>query len=214
MKSAADLSRRGKSWALVVIVAGLLTFFAPLIRTDSPVLGKTRWSVFDVTGHLAAGDLPPAPRRPSDPVDLYLYLALNLYSVYLLWLYAAGAVLLSLSSLSRKLTVAGCAGIFIAAAAWHWERGTFEEILYGGRSYHNFRLVRHVGFGQLILTIAVVMGVLVCIARDTDSDAAISPEEIERGEASIEREPEFLKAEFLPPDKEPSRRPQENRPAR
>lgn len=194
----------------MVIVAGLLTFFAPLITTDSPVLGKTRWSVFDVTWHLAAGDLPPAPRRPSDRVDLYVGLGLSLCPVYLLWLYAAAAVLLSLDSLSRKLTIVGCAGIFIAAETWHWHENTFEEILYGGWSYHNLQLVRHVGFGQLILTIAVVMGVLVCIARDTDSDADISPKNIECGKSSGEREPEFFKAEFLPPDAGPTRRHHEN----
>jgi hypothetical protein len=187
VSSAADLTPSGKSWALVVIVAGLLTFFAPLITTDSPVLGKTRWSVFDVTRHLAAGDLPPASRRPNDPVDLYVGLGLSLWPVYLLWLYAAAAVLLSLKSLSRKLTIVGCAGIFIAAETWQWHKNTFEEILNGGWSYHNLQLVRHVGFGQLIFTIAVVMGVLVCIARDTNSNADISPEKVKRGESSDER---------------------------
>ena len=71
-----------------------------------------------------------------NPVDLYLNLGLDLYSVYLLWLYAAAIVLLSLGSRSRKFTIVGDAGIFIAVEAWHWDKGSLQEIFYGGWPDH------------------------------------------------------------------------------
>ena len=39
--------------------------------------------------------------------------------------------------------------------SWFWrgDRISFEEMFYGDWSYHNFSLVRHVGFGQLTIVL-------------------------------------------------------------
>lgn len=199
---------RRKSWALVVIAAGMLTFFVPLVTTDTAVLGKTQWSVLDLATHVLAGKLPPSTRRFVSPAPACLGLGFMLLAVSLRLFYAAVAVLLSFHSLSRKLSIVGLTGIFVAAETWQWDKNSFEEILYGGWSYNNLRLVRHVGFGQLILAIIVVMGGLVYIARDKSLDGSPARENTPFGRhPRASQEPEFLDAEILPSEEELSDRP-------
>jgi hypothetical protein len=42
------LTRKGKLTAFALIVAGLLTFFVPMIKFDPPMLGRRYWSVWEM----------------------------------------------------------------------------------------------------------------------------------------------------------------------
>ena len=54
--------------------------------------------------------------------------------------------------------------------SWFWrgDRISFEEMFYGDWSYHNFSLVRHVGFGQLTIVLLGVMLALFLVSRSED----------------------------------------------
>jgi hypothetical protein len=164
------LGPRRRLWALAVILAGIVTFFLPLVRTDTAVLGKTHWSLLDIALQLSSGELPPSSGQEAALSPAYLGLCLMLVAVYLLLLYSAAAVLLSVQFLSKKLSLVGFAGIFIAAETWQWDKNSFEQLFFGQWSYYHLKLVRHVGFGQLILAIIAVMAALAYIAKDSDLD--------------------------------------------
>lgn len=163
------LSARGRLWALAVAVVGIGTFFLPLITTDMPIFGETRWSLFDIASSIFVGQLPPS-RRNADPVATYLGLVVTLLPIYGIWLYSATAALLSVDSLRRKLSLAGLAGMIISAGDWHWDRHVFEEVFFGGWAYGSHSLTRHVAFDDLIIVLIALMAVLTYTARNAGSD--------------------------------------------
>ena len=61
--------------------------------------------------------------------------------------------------------------------SWFWrgDRISFEEMFYGDWSYHNFSLVRHVGFGQLTIVLLGVMLALFLVSRSEDIDSESIP---------------------------------------
>ena len=148
---------------------GIGTFFLPLITTATPIFGWTRWSLFDIASRISAGDLPVS-RRATDPVDIYLGLALTLRPIYGIWLYSGTAVLLRPRSLRRKLSLVGFIGMLFAVGGWQWNRHDFADLFFGGWEYGNYRLTRHVAFNDLYIAMIGVMGVLTYIARNADPD--------------------------------------------
>jgi hypothetical protein len=52
------LGGRRRKMVLVIAMIGLTSFASPLIRTDSPVLGRTQWSPLQVVIDLHKGTLP------------------------------------------------------------------------------------------------------------------------------------------------------------
>ena len=71
-------------------------------------------------------------------------------AIYLLLVVALIALCFSCSpEVLAKIAVVGwCTSWF-----WRGDRISFEEMFYGDWSYHNFSLVRHVGFGQLTIVL-------------------------------------------------------------
>jgi hypothetical protein len=132
-KQPETLGARRKFWALTVVAVGLLTFFLPLITTDTVVLGKTKWSVMNLMSEVCSGELPPPSGLAVGPG--YLAFLLTLAAPYLLLLYSGIAVLLSFDSLPRRLSVVGCFGVFVAAEIWQWDKGSFEQTFFGGWSF-------------------------------------------------------------------------------
>jgi hypothetical protein len=194
---------------LALAIVGIGTFFLPLVTTNTPVLGETRWSLFDIVFRICSGELPPG-RRTVDPVGALLGLAITLLPIYLILLYSGAAALLSFSSLRPRLYLVGLVGTVISVGDWHWDKRVFEELFFGGWSPQNSGAERHVGFGQLVLTIIIVMASLVYIARDNEVNQALEKAR-PRGRTSAGPEPEFLDAEILPPEQAPGRRGPEHR---
>src|SRR5438445_12823706 len=54
-----SMGRRQRSFAFLIVVGGILTFFLPLVTTDPPVMGRTRWSEWNIACQAQAGNLPP-----------------------------------------------------------------------------------------------------------------------------------------------------------
>jgi hypothetical protein len=103
--------------------------------------------------------------------------------------------------------------MIISAGDWHWDRHVFEEVFFGGWSYHNFGTARHVAFDDLIIAIIAVMGMLTYIAHDADPDGHPTSGSMQGEMSRGNRGPDFLAAEILPPKKDEScRRPPKDRP--
>jgi hypothetical protein len=52
-----ELSARERLAVLAVAIFGIGTFFLPLITTGTPIFGRTRWSLFDISSSISAGEL-------------------------------------------------------------------------------------------------------------------------------------------------------------
>jgi hypothetical protein len=52
------LGKRRRSMVLILTMIGIASFVSPLIRTDSQVLGRTRWSPLQIVIQLHRGTLP------------------------------------------------------------------------------------------------------------------------------------------------------------
>ena len=181
---------------LVIVSAGILTFFVPLITTSPAVLGKGRWSVFDLAWHVGQGELPPSHwsihivRLPLDPALIYLLLMCVLVAVFL-------------PQVHKRLAWIAVLGIFLTLEMWQFDDVDFERTFYEQASYRsNFSLVHHVGFGQLVLALLCVYGsiLFVVVREDLDTDIEL-PRLPQTVEASPDAgEPEFLDAEILAPE--------------
>ena len=190
------LGRRRRSILLIIIAVGILTFFAPLITTDPPVLGRTQWSVFELSLHVYQRELPPSRQWAIDPVMLPPD-PVVLYSLLLCLL-----AILRFPGLHRHLAAIAVIGIFVNGEMWKFQGVDFERTFYGHASYDpNLSLSRHVGFGQLVLALLAVFGSVLFVAVHEDLDQESSQEEVEVGDGERDiRGQEFLNAEIIPPE--------------
>jgi hypothetical protein len=186
---AEPLGGRRRSLAFLAVTAGLLTFFLPLVTTDSDVMGRSRWSPWDISWQIYEGNLPR-----SIPIRVML--------VYLILVFALGTLCLSPSRLGlARIAVFG----LLASCFWRGDRIDFELLFYGKISYDNSGLIRHVGFVDLTIAFLGALGALLYIAVNEDLDTESSPKKAKIGEAfSGSRETEFLDAEILPPEENDS----------
>ncbi|HUB02152.1 MAG TPA: hypothetical protein VL983_05680, partial [Terriglobales bacterium] len=78
-------------------MAGILTFFAPLVSTNPPVTQITRWSPFSIVRQMYLGKLPePTCERCGEPaVRSLLALPVLVMAVYALMLLALFALCFS-----------------------------------------------------------------------------------------------------------------------
>ena len=158
------MGRRKRSFAFLIVVGGILTFFLPLVTTDPPVMGRTRWSGWNIACQVQAGNLPPV-RHYSERNEFLLSIPLMAAAIYLLLVVALIALCFSCSpEVLAKIAVVG----WFTSWFWRGDRISFEEMFYGDWSYHNFSLVRHVGFGQLTIVLLGVMLALFLVSRSED----------------------------------------------
>jgi len=132
-KSAKPLGRRRRSLSFLAIAAGLLTFFLPLVTTDPAVMGRSRWSAWNISWQIYGGNLPLKPE------NLLSSIPAMATAVYLLLVFAFIALCLFPSR--DGLTKTAIVGLF---TSWFWrgDRNSFEQLFYGEASYHNLSLVR------------------------------------------------------------------------
>ena len=159
------LGPRRRRLATAFLVLGLFSFFLPLIKLDTPVLNKTRWSPFDIAQKVYEGDLPPNVLGR----DLTDSMPIMIPTLYLLQLVALFSVAISKSPVILKnIAVIGVCTSWL----WRGDRASFEQLFYGTFSYQNFSLVRRVSFGQHTFILLGVMGILWFVAVNSDLDTA------------------------------------------
>jgi len=190
------LGRRRRSLAFLAVLAGLLTFFLPLVTTNPAVIGQSHWSPWNISWQIYEGNL-----HPSIPFMATLIYMLLVVAVVALWL-----------SPSRDgLAITAIFGLF-TSLFWRRDMRSFEMLFYGDvhyevTRYHYLALVRHVRFGDLTIVLLGAMGALLYIAFNEDLDTESSSKSAIIGEAFPDsREPEFLSAEILPPVEDDSSR--------
>jgi hypothetical protein len=157
------LGPRRRTLATAVLILGLFSFFLPLIKLDTPVLNKTRWSPFDIAEKVYEGDLPPNAmgRHITNSIPIMIP---TLYVLLLVALFSL--------AISRSPVILKSIAVLGLCTSWLWrgDRISFEGLFYGSFSYHNFSVVRRVSFGQHTLTLLGVMAMMWFIAANDDLD--------------------------------------------
>ena len=127
--SSGRLGRRRRWMALIVSSIGLATFFSPLIRTDSPILGRTQWSPLQIVLELHKGTLPVKGYLEPKSVFLTVDALFGCAPMYAMLLVILAAALL----LPRVEVIALCAGMAGAAAYGEakWGYSDLQDVLYG-----------------------------------------------------------------------------------
>jgi hypothetical protein len=145
------LGPRRRLLAITILGIGLLTFFAPLITTQPPVLGKTRWSMFDIVSNVYSGDFFPSRAQiVSFPIAVPIaYLLISCSLLVVCFFRSQGA-----------LPAIAVAGMLLAVRAWYWERGDFQLMFYGAPGSKDWP---QVGVGSLVISLLLVMGALLFI---------------------------------------------------
>ena len=136
-----------RALAFVVLIFGLCTFFAPLARTDPPVLGRTEWSALDLMAQVRTGNLPLSPVT-FDVAATYL---LMLIALFVLFLPRPRKVLVIVT-----LMGAICSG-------WALEMGHDSLFHWFTRSGSNLKTLK-VSYAPALYAIEIVMSGLLLIA--------------------------------------------------
>ena len=138
--------------AMALIMIGLFSFLAPLVVTDPPVMGRSRWSLLDIVHGYQGGKLP----RDADNIGFWI-LALHFGAIYLL-LILAGTALYSFPG-QQLLMWIGLIGAIITLEMLRQEL-EFKALFYGHpMSYgvHASGHVRYAGIASLLFTAMVVI---------------------------------------------------------
>ena len=175
------LGRKRRSMALLVVTAGILTFFVPLVSTHPPVLQTTDWSPFDIVRQMYLGRLPqPICERCGEPIIRSL-LALP-FQVTLVY----GLMLSALAVLCRRATAAalawiGIIGVVFSLDTYMLRGGTnfaakwgFEWTFYGQPQSLEPSAQGPVLYGWLTIALLTVMVALVFIAVREDLDTELT----------------------------------------
>jgi hypothetical protein len=186
VKFAKPLGRRRRSLAFMAVVAGLVTFFLPLVTTNPAVMGHSHWSPWNISWQIYEGNLPPS-------------IPFMAMAVYLLLIVAF--VALCLDSSRDVLAKIAIFGLF-TSWLWRGDRSSYEALFYGKVSYHNFALVRHVGFGDLTFVLLGAMGCLLYIAFNEDLDLESASKRAVSESRRTPQLPKFVDAEIRPPERE------------
>jgi hypothetical protein len=153
------LGRRRRRMVLVVTFIGLASFASPLIRTDSPVLDRGRWSPLEVAIGVHNGTLPVHREFQWSGVELGLDLIFGCATSYIL-LVAIGAA----TVLFPRADFVGAAAVLGALAAAEDGRlryADLQDFIYG-ESYAFARNAVHAGALELVLL--AVFGLLLWIS--------------------------------------------------
>jgi hypothetical protein len=109
IRRSGKLGRRRRGMVLIVTLIGLASFASPLIRTESPVLGRTRWSPLAVAVGVCEGALP----FRSDPQSRVVLLGIDA----VLGLTVAYPLLLAIGLAALVFPRAGFVGMAAALGA-------------------------------------------------------------------------------------------------
>jgi len=134
--SSAMLGPRRQWMAGLVAAIALLSFFIPLVTTDTPVLGKTRWSPYRVFEGYVHKTLPIL--LPSDPAQAHaqrVFIAVwATFQPYQVEYLGIAALLLAIVFFPQVKVVGGVAvliAIDLLYSAWYYDGFGFQEGIYG-----------------------------------------------------------------------------------
>lgn len=161
------LGRRRRTMVLVLSAIGLATFFSPLIKTDSSVAGRTRWSPMQIAPPVMQGTLPVCSDSGftvcDDPrtrdVFLVLDTVLGCASAYaLLLVIAAAALLFPRADFVGTAAALGIVALYAEARSHYMDLRDF--IRAASPNTAGYRVYA----GTLDLVLVAVLGLLIWIA--------------------------------------------------
>jgi hypothetical protein len=159
---------RRRALALLVIAVGMLTFFVPLVTTDPPVVGTSRWSAFAIVMRMYEGKLPePICERCGEPlIRSLLALPITVSVNYALMVVALVALSFPESpGFLRKVTLVG--GLFdLIGVNYSGTKWGFENTFYGRIYTYSV----HVHYRWLTDPLLLVMVTLFFISVKKDLD--------------------------------------------
>lgn len=194
----APLGPRRRTLLLGVIGVGILTFIVPLVTTDPPVAGMTRWSPFNMVWQMYQGKLhSPACERCGEPlIRSLLALPLVVTVAYLLLVFVLVALCFSCST-RVVISVALFGMYFILRGGW--SVGTRIETQ---QTFYELRNGR-VELGQVMVALLTVYGSLLFVVALEDLEPEPLPKKRQIGEQVRHAgQPDFLDAEIVPPQEE------------
>ncbi|HUJ94261.1 MAG TPA: hypothetical protein VLW84_03275 [Terriglobales bacterium] len=182
-------SPRRKLFAAVVLGAGFLTFFLPLIGIDHPVLNRTQWSMFDVISNVYHGTLfPSRTELGSIPIALPIIYLIMLCSFLVICFFRS----------QNALRFATIAGILLAVRSWYWERTDFERMFHSASGSQAWP---HVNLAPLSLSLLGLMSALLYITITDNLDSGFLPKGSPHPEPPRNAQAtEILSIEILPPE--------------
>lgn len=187
--------------AILIAVAGLLTFFWPLVTTDPPVADTTRWSCFDIVDQMYNGALiaPVCERCGVPSVRAMLALPLDFAAAYVLLAFMV--IVLSLRVPAQRVIWFPLIWISVAIRWRHGTRMAFEKSFFGSSGNG------HVNYSALLATHVVAMGALFLACLDLRDEESLEQSR-NRGRLRGEpREPQVIDAEIVD-ENEPANRPE------
>jgi hypothetical protein len=188
----APLGSTRRTLAVIIVLAGVLTFFVPLVSTHPPVVQRTRWSPFAIVRQMYLGSLPqPICERCGEPVIRSL-LALPVYisMVYLLLIFAL--VRLGFRNATASIANTSLIGIWFSLSTYMFRGGTnfrteveFERTFYGYSRSLGPSDNGPVFYGWLTLVLLAALTALLFIATHEDLDAETASDELPTSSAGI-----------------------------
>jgi hypothetical protein len=185
---------------MLIAVAGLLTFFWPLVTTDPTVAGTTHWSCFDIIVQMYKGVLTaPVCERCGVPwVRALLALPLDFDAAYVLLAFMV--IVLSLRVPAQLVIWFPLIWISVAIRWRYGTRMDFENTFFGSSGNG------HVHYGALLATHVVAMGALFLACLDLRGEEPLDRPR-NRSRLRVEpREPQMIDAEIVD-ENEPANRP-------
>lgn len=179
----------------MVLLAGMILFFLPLITTNPPVFHKERWSLWDMVWLIFTQEFPTSGLAGAPSAGQFLLLDFGV--IYALFLYAL--VRLHRQFQPSRLACIGLFGMLYTYVVWKWDADVFERVFYGHLTYKPSSIfpVIHVGFVSLVLVLLAIWGSFVWIVTHEDIDEPL-PENPESRFSSPAPEPEVIEAEMTP----------------
>jgi hypothetical protein len=162
------LGPRRRRMAALVVLIGMLTLVVPLVRTDQPVLGRTRWSPLNIVYGISAGTLPvrkwgdPKVARSDRVMFWFASMSMGFLFEYGTLVVIAGAVIVF-----PLRNVIGLAAVLGAASVWgelQFEYQDFQEGIFAAV------YTRQVHAGVHCLTMMGVMMLFLIIAAWKELD--------------------------------------------
>lgn len=183
--------------ALSIVLAGLLSFFWPLVTSEPSVAGVNRWSCFQVVEKMYVGELPaPICETCDDPrIRALLALPLTVDLNYLVGL-VAGFVL-GMSEPATPLMCISLLGGYQCVRGWDLAlRIEWNRTLFGNSG------LGHVHYNGLMMTHLLIISLLFLVGldlRDEQRDEESSEErgKLDRLVVAARKPPKVIDAEIV-----------------